>query len=78
MGCIAFQGLMESGWPQTLYVAKNDFEHLLLLPLLSKRWDYRCVSAHLVYVELEGDPEPQASSASAVLTELCPAVQLCL
>lgn len=38
---------------QSPYVAKDDFEHLILLPLPLKYWDYGCTPLHRVYIMLE-------------------------
>lgn len=35
------------GWPQSLYVAKDDLEFLNFLPLPPECWDYRCAPLQL-------------------------------
>lgn len=43
-----------SGWPQASYVAETSLELLLLLPLLSKAWHYRCALSHLARQRMLG------------------------
>jgi len=48
-------------------VAENELEIVVLLPLLSKRWDYRCAPPHTVYTAY-----PPVSSATVSPTQANP------
>lgn len=60
--------------PPTFYIAEDDFEFVILLPLPLKCWDFRAMPPHPVYVVLEIEPRALCVlDKSCSVTELYPA-----